>query len=100
MKECVKSDSNTYQYAILHLKQNVNLAIFFLERGGSFSFISKHLRYNKKVGLIAIENIPNNFQYVRKLLKDDDDIFKLAFQQNEKIVRHASERLRKFNIQS
>ena len=29
MKECIKSDLNTYQYATLHLKQNVNLAIFF-----------------------------------------------------------------------
>ena len=47
MKECVKSDPSTYQYATLHLKQNVNLAIFFLDRGGSFSLISKHLR-NKK----------------------------------------------------
>ena len=31
MKECVKSDPNTYQYATLHLKQNVNLAKFFLD---------------------------------------------------------------------
>ena len=29
MKECIKSDPNTYQYATLHLKQNVNLSIFF-----------------------------------------------------------------------
>ena len=47
MKECVESDPNTYQYATLHLKQNVDLAIFFVERGGSISLISKHLR-NKK----------------------------------------------------
>ena len=48
MKECVESDHNTYQYATLHLKnKNVDLAIFFLERGGSFSLISKHLIIGK-----------------------------------------------------
>ena len=31
---------------------------------------------------------------------DYDDIFKLAFQQNEEILRYASERLRKISIQS
>ena len=49
MKECVESDPNTHQYAISHLKnKNVDLAIFFLERGCSFSLFSKHLRTNKK----------------------------------------------------
>ena len=48
LKKCVKSDPNTYQYATFVLKENVNLAIFLLERGGSFSLISKHLR-NKKI---------------------------------------------------
>ena len=33
-------------------------------------------------------------------LKDDDDIFKLAFPQNEEIRRYASERLRKTNNKS
>ena len=100
MKECVKSDPNTYHYATLHLKQNVNVAISFLERSGSFSLISKQLRNNKKVEKIAVKNIPNNFQYIDKSLKDDDVIFKLTFQQNEKILRYASERLRKINIRS
>ena len=101
MKECVESDPDTYQYATLLLKQNVDHAIFFLERCGSFSLIGKHLRKkNKKVGLIAVKNNPNSFQYVGKNLKDDDDIIKIAFQQNEKILRYASERLRKNNIQS
>ena len=55
MLECVKADPNTYQYAPLNLKnKNVDLAIFFLERGGSFSLISKHLR-NEKVGIIAVK---------------------------------------------
>ena len=49
MKECVKSDPNTYQYATLHLKQKVNLAKFFLQRGCPFSLISKHLRNKKKL---------------------------------------------------
>ena len=48
VKECVKSDPKTCQYATLHLKQNVNLAIVFIERGGSFPLKSKHLRNIKK----------------------------------------------------
>ena len=100
MKECVESDPNTYQYATLDLKQNVDLAIFFLERGGSFSLIIKHLRNNKKVGMIGVKNNPISFQYVGKSSKDDDDIFKLAFEQNKEVLRYASERLRKINIQS
>ena len=50
--------------------------------------------------MIVVKNKPNSFQYVGKNFKDDDDIFKLAFQQNEEILRYASERLRKINIQS
>ena len=64
--------------------KNVDLAIFFVERGGSFSLISKHLRNNKKVGMIAVKNIPYGYQYIGKNIKDDDEIFKLAFEQNKK----------------
>ena len=100
LKECVKSDPNTCQYATLHLKQNVDLDIIFLEQGRSFSLISKHLRNIKKVGMIAVKNIPGSFQYVGKSSHDDDDIFKLAFQKNAKFFRYASETLRKIIIQS
>ena len=34
--------------------------------------------------MVAVEKNPNRFQYVGKTLRDDDDLFKLAFQQNEK----------------
>ena len=44
--------------------------------------------------MIAVTNNPSRFQYVGKNLKDDVDIFNLAFKQNEKILRLASERLR------
>ena len=50
--------------------------------------------------MIAVKNIPNSFQYVGKNLKDDEDVFKIAFQQDKKILRFASERLRRINIQS
>ena len=50
--------------------------------------------------MMAVENNPNNFHYVGKNLKDDDFKFKLASQQNEKLLRYASERLKKINIQS
>ena len=101
MKEFVESDPSIYQYATLHLKnKNVDLAIFFLKHGGSFSLISKHLRKIKNIGIIVVKNNPDNFQYVGKNIKDDDGIFKLAFQQDKEIIRYASERLRKSNIQS
>ena len=47
--------------------------------------------------MIAVKNNPKNFQYVGKNLKDDDEIFKLAFQQDKELLRYASERLRKTN---
>ena len=74
------------------MKHNVDLAIFFLEHGRSFSMISKHLRKNKKVAMVAVEKNPNNFQYLGKNLKDDDDLFKLTFQQDKEVFRYASER--------
>ena len=63
------------------MKHNVDLAIFFIEQGGSFSLISKHPRKNKKVVMAAVEKNPNIFQY-SKNLKGDDEIFKLAFQKD------------------
>ena len=77
------------------MKHNVDLAKFFLEQGGSFSLISKHLRKNKKVVMVAVEKNSNNVQYLGKNLKDDDEIFKLAFQQDKELLRYASDRLRK-----
>ena len=41
-----------------------------------------------------------SFQYIGENLKDDDDIFKLAFQQDKELLRYASQRLRKTNVQS
>ena len=82
------------------MKHNVDLAIYFLEQGGSFFLKSKHLRQNKKVVMKAVEINPNSFQYNGRNLKDDDDIIKLAFQQDKELLRYASERVRKTNIQS
>ena len=48
----------------------------------------------------AVEKNPNSFQYFGKNLIDDDDIFRLAFQKDKELLRYASERLRKTNIQS
>ena len=79
--------------------KNVDFAMFFIERGGSFFLISKHLRNNKKFGMTAVSNNPNSYQYIGKNMKNDDDIFKLAFQQIDEILRYACERLGKTNIQ-
>ena len=95
MKECVELDPNTYQYSSLHLIHNVELALLFLRKGGSFSMMNKHLRNNKTVGMLAVELDPKSFQYVGKTLKDDDDVFKLAIQQDKNMIEYASERLRK-----
>ena len=48
----------------------------------------------------AVEKNRISFQYFGRSLKDDDHIFKKAYQQNEEILRYAGERLRKINIQS
>ena len=50
--------------------------------------------------MIAVENKPKSFQNLGKSLKDDDEIFKFPFQQDKEMLRYASERLRKTNIQS
>ena len=47
--------------------------------------------------MIAVKNNHKNFQYVGKNLKDDDEIFKLAFQKDKEFLRYASESLRKTN---
>ena len=68
------------------MKHNVDLAIFFLEQGRSCSLLSKRLRKNKDVVMVAVEKNPKSYQYVGKNLKDDDEIFKIAFQQNKEIT--------------
>ena len=101
IKEGVESDPNTFQYATLDLKnKTINLALFFLERGGSFSLFSKHLGNIKQVGMKAVKINPNSFQYVGKNKEDDDEIFKSAFPQDKEIRRYAREILRKTNIRS
>ena len=45
--------------------------------------------------MTAVKINPNSFAYVGKKLKDGDDIFKLAFQQDKRTLRYASERLKK-----
>ena len=47
LKQAIRENTNNYQYATLRLKHNVDLAIFFVENGGLFSLISKHLRKKK-----------------------------------------------------
>ena len=98
LKQAISENPNTYQHATLRLKHNFDLVIFFVEQGGSFSLISKHLRKNKKVVMVAVEKNLNSFQYIGRNSKDDDDIFKLAFQRIEEILRYASERLKKTSI--
>ena len=100
LKQATGENPKTYQYATLRLKHNVDLAIYFPEQGRSFSLISKHLRKKKKVVMKAVEKNPNSFQNIGKNLNDDVDIFKLAFQRNEELLRYAIERLTKINIQS
>ena len=45
--------------------------------------------------MIAVERNPKSSLYIGKNLKDDDDLFKLAFQQDKELLRYASERFRK-----
>ena len=50
--------------------------------------------------MIAVKNNPKIYQNIGKNLKDDEEIFKLAFHENKEILRYASERLQKIIIQS
>ena len=68
-KQAIIEAPNNYQYANLRLKHNVDLAEYFPEQGGSFSRISKHLRKNKKIVMVAVEKNPESFQYIGKNLK-------------------------------
>ena len=91
LKQIIRENTYTYQYATLRLKNNVDLAMFFREQCGSFSLISKHLRKFKTVVMVAVGKNPNSFQYIGKNLKDDDEMFKLTFQQKKYLdmqVRH------------
>ena len=68
MKECVEADTNTYQYATSHLKnKNIDLAIFFLDRRVSYSLVSKLLRINKQVAMIAVKKILIVFNMLVKI---------------------------------
>ena len=78
IKQAKRENPNTYQYATLRLKHNVNLAMYFPELVGSLSLFSKHLR-KKKFVMKAVEKNPISFQYIGTNLIDDDDIFRLAF---------------------
>ena len=44
LKKIIGERPNTYHYATLRLKHNVDLAIFFLEQGRQFSLTTKYLR--------------------------------------------------------
>ena len=57
MIECVEAAPNTYEYGTVRFKENVGLAVFFLEHGGSYSLVSKHLRNTKQVAMIAVKKI-------------------------------------------
>ena len=49
LKQAIRENPKTYQYANLRFKQNVDLAISFLEQGGSFYLISKRLGEKKRL---------------------------------------------------
>ena len=43
IKDCIEMEPNTYKYASSKLRDNFELAKFFLERGGSFISLNKKL---------------------------------------------------------
>ena len=98
VNECIEIEPNTYQCASMPLKTNVELAPFFLKLGRSFSFVGKHLRNRKEVGLLAVEIDPKSCQFFGKNLRDYHDIFDFAVENNEKMMGYASERLRKLYV--
>ena len=70
-------ETNTYKYTSSNLKTNIDLAKFFIEKGGSFNLLNKKLRKNKSIAMLSVQIIPKNYQHLTKVLKDDDEIFKM-----------------------
>ena len=52
----------------------------------------------RKFALTAVQINPKNHQHFNKLMKDDDEIFEIAFKLNEKMVGCASEKLRRKHL--
>ena len=94
MNKCLQCEPNTYQNSSPEFTSNIQLALLFLRQGGSFSLLNRHLRNNDYVGSIALDIFSENFHYLVKNLKDDDDILDLAVKLVERIRGNAIEILR------
>ena len=90
-KECVELEPTTYQHASIQLESQVEPAkIIFRTRKSR----RKYLRNQKRIGLLAIENNPKNFQNLGKNCRYDDDNFDLAVENNGKFRLYAKKRHR------
>ena len=85
---------NTYKYASSRLKNNIDLAKLFIEKGGSFNLLNKNVRNNKSVAMLSVQINPKNYQHLNKKLKDDDEIFEIVVELDKRMIGCASERLR------
>ena len=94
MKECIVKEPKTYKYASPKLKTNINLAKTLLLRRGSFNLLSRNIRNNKEIAILAVKFSHINYRHLTKNLKDDDEIFEIAVKLNKEAVNYASERLR------
>ena len=94
IKECVENEPNTYEYASPKLKNNIDLARLFIEKGGSFNLLNKNLRSNKSLAMLSLQNNPKHYNQLNKKLKDDDDIFALIVKLDKRMIGFASKRLR------
>ena len=52
-KECTALEPKTYQYASIHLKKYVALALFFIKQEGSFRLVGKQRLSQNKIGLLS-----------------------------------------------
>ena len=67
-------EPNTYKYATFKLRNNFDLAKFFLERGRSFNLLDKSVRNIRKIALTTVQINPKHYQNFKKQVKDDDEI--------------------------
>ena len=61
---------NTYRYASSKLKDIIDSAKFFLERGGSFKLLNKKMQNKREIVLKAAQINPKNYQHFGRKLED------------------------------
>ena len=58
IKECIEMEPDTYKYASPNLKNDIELAKFFIQNGGTFDLLDKNMRDDKSVAFLSVQKNP------------------------------------------